>query len=466
MKFSKYLLASLLALVLTACGQEETAPESKKADNAEASEASETAKPEEKPEEPQDLQEILASEELIPIPETTNDFITQEPGKLNESNIGSGDAEENKKLFFEAFGEMRALPENATEEEMDLYFNYLYSIVAFDFQDPQDVLDQLEFELSGTPEADPRYEFKEHYNIEIILDASGSMANYVGSKTRMELAKDAIRDFVSQIPEEANVSLRVYGHVGTGSEADKAASCSEVDEVYERGSYDQGSFEKALGEFEPAGWTPVAGALESAEDSFKGLDNKANTNLIYLVSDGIETCGGDPVAVAKSFAESEISPIINVIGFNVDAEAQKQLKQVAKEANGIFSNVTSGEQLTEEFKQSEKVLQNWKSWKVDADFDVLAASNASWLAIAKFTNQWNADALQQYLSTSRALDILVQEKQISYEQRDYLHSHARDIEDLANASGKELLTELNKAKENGLDEMRKEIDARYPKEAE
>lgn len=469
MKFSKFLLASLTALMLAACGQEETAPEIPEAESAEAAKTAETVdsqEPKEQPAEEQDLQAILSGEDMIPIPEAADDLIAQAPGKLNSLNIGTGNAEENKKLFLEAFGDVPALPEEATEEEMDQYFNYLYSTLAFDFQDPQDVLDQLEFELSGAPETDPRYSFKENYNIEIILDASGSMANYAGGKTRMELAKDAIRNFVSKIPEEANVSLRVYGHVGTGSEADKAASCAEIDEVYKRGSYDQAGFEKALGEFEPAGWTPVAGALESAKESFKGLDNKSNTNLIYLVSDGIETCGGNPVAVAKSFAESDISPIINVIGFNVDAEAQKQLKEVAKEANGIFSNVTSGEQLTEEFKQSEKVLQNWKSWKVDANFDVLAASNDSWLAIAKFNNQWNSDVLQQYISTTRALDILIEEEKISYKQRDYLHSHALKIEDLANASGKEIYKELNKAKESGLDNMRKEIDAKYPESAE
>src|SRR5690606_41143319 len=55
------------------------------------------------------------------------------------------------------------------------------------------------------------------------------------------------------------------------------------------------------------GWTPVAGALESAKESFAGLDAETNTNLIYLVSDGIETCDGDPVAAAKNFADSDRS---------------------------------------------------------------------------------------------------------------------------------------------------------------
>ena len=115
-----------------------------------------------------------------------------------------------------------------------------------DFQDPQIVVDNMKFALSGSPEADPRFSFKENYNVEIILDASGSMANVIDGKTRMELAKEAIRDFVSQVPEEANVSLRVYGHTGTGDEADKAASCAAIEEVYERGPYDSGKFEEAL----------------------------------------------------------------------------------------------------------------------------------------------------------------------------------------------------------------------------
>lgn len=468
MKVIKYITVFLLALVLTACQQEEVQePEETKAETPQENEASnDSEKDAETAEEPNDIKSALEDEDMIPIPQDTLDLVNQPVGELDGFNISSGDAEENKKIFFESFGDIPPLSEDATEEDMDLYFDHLYSTIAMDFQDPQDVLDQMEFALSGTPEADPRYSFKENYNVEIILDASGSMANVIEGKTRMELAKTAIRDFVSQVPEEANVSLRVYGHTGTGSDADKAASCAAIEEVYERGTYDSGNFEAALNKFEPAGWTPVAGALESARESFADLDAETNTNLIYLVSDGIETCEGDPAAAAKSFADSDIAPIINVIGFNTDAEAQKQLKQVAKEANGIFSNVTSGDQLAEEFKQSEEVLGRWESWKLDSKFDVLAASNDSSHAIQKFSNQWSQVSIQQYLCLAFAIDKLRNEEYITHDQKNYLRGKAQEVQDLSDSSKTELVSELEQVKENGLEEMRKEIEELYPEEAD
>lgn len=468
MKVIKYITVFLLALVLTACQQEEVQePEEKKTEAPQETEASnDSEKDAETAEEPNDIKSALKDEDMIPIPQDTLDLINQPVGELDGFNISSGDAEENKEIFFESFGDIPPLPEDATEEDMDLYFDHLYSTIAMDFQDPQDVLDQMEFALSGTPEADPRYSFKENYNVEIILDASGSMANVIDGKTRMELAKTAIRDFVAQVPEEANVSLRVYGHTGTGSDADKAASCAAIEEVYERGAYDSGKFEEALNKFEPAGWTPVAGALESAKESFAGLDAETNTNLIYLVSDGIETCDGDPVKTAKSFAESDVAPIINVIGFNTDAEAQKQLKKVAEEANGIFSNVTNGEQLAEEFKQSEEVLGRWESWRLDSKFDVLAASNDSSLAIQKFSNQWSQDSIQQYLCLAFAIDHLRNEEYITPDQKNYLRGKAQEVQDLSDSSKTELVSELEQVKENGLEDMRKQIEEQYPEEAD
>lgn len=469
MKLGKVLVASLLVLGLAACQQDE--PEEPKAAETEEQTKTEAdkdreAESTEKAEEEPGLEEAISEEDLIALPETDQDLISQPVGKIGHLDLSSGDEEEIEPAFFEAFGEVPPLKEDASEEEVDLYFNYLYSLVAYDFQNPQDVLNQLEFALSGTPEADDRFAFKENYNVEVILDASGSMANYVGGKTRMELAKESIRNFMAEVPEEANVSLRIYGHEGTGSEEDKAASCAAIDEVYERGTYDKAKFEQALNTFEPAGWTPVAGALESAQASFEGLDSKTNTNLIYMVSDGIETCEGDPVAVAKSLAASNVAPIINVIGFNADAEAQQQLKEIAKAAEGIFSNVTDGKQLTEQFNQSEEVLKNWKSWKQNSELDVLKASNDSWLAIQQFENNWSASALKQELALNRGLRYLREAGYINWDQKSVLEKKVYDISDVANSAKGPLVSELNEVKEKGLDEMRKQISDKYPDEAE
>ncbi|MCC3645953.1 MAG: hypothetical protein ACQEXE_04160 [Bacillota bacterium] len=65
----------------------------------------------------------------------------------------------------------------------------------------------------------------------------------------MDLAKEAIQQFVESLPQKANVSLSVYGHVGTGQEKDKEKSCRKVEEVYPLSAYDPAAFTNSLNQF-------------------------------------------------------------------------------------------------------------------------------------------------------------------------------------------------------------------------
>lgn len=72
----------------------------------------------------------------------------------------------------------------------------------------------------------------------------------------------------------------------------------------------------------PAEWTPIANALDSVKED---IDPETTDSVVYVVSDGIETCGGDPVKVAKELHQSEVKTVVNIIGFDVDNEGQKLL---------------------------------------------------------------------------------------------------------------------------------------------
>jgi Ca-activated chloride channel homolog len=398
--------------------------------------------------------------DLPKVPTNTIELVNQSPGPYADQEIL---VDEIEKDYLPLMKKVPVLKENATEEDYDKYFRYIYSLVSTDFADPQDLIKKWEFSMFGNENMeDPRLQFKENYNIEIILDSSGSMAKVAqGGKTQMELAKEAIKDFLANAPEEANVSLRVYGHKGTGSEADKEKSCSSIEQVYKLKPYNQEEFNKALDQFQPSGWTPVAGALESSKASFEGLDAKKNTNLIYLVSDGIETCDGNPVEVAKSFAGSNVSPIINVIGFNVDAEAQKQLQQVAESANGIYTTVSNGEQLKTEFQRAQEVLENWESWKNDALRDADAQRVDNSFDILGFSNDWNSKSLRQRLNISYSIDMLREEGKITFEQRDELRKRNYELEDLAEQSIDEIRDDLHDLNLKKIDDLRKQINDKY-----
>lgn len=189
--------------------------------------------------------------------------------------------------------------EKVNQETLTNYWNKLVTLFAEDYPDPQNIVNKWgAFSFGGPGVEDPKLQFKENYNVEIILDSSGSMAATVGNKSRMKLAKESILNFVKDLPEESNVGLRVYGFKGSNAVSDKKLSCGSNELVYGLKPYDEAGFKKALDKFSPTGWTPLAKAIELAQNDLSAFKGEKNTNIIYIVSDGVETCDGDPVMSA------------------------------------------------------------------------------------------------------------------------------------------------------------------------
>ncbi|WP_345242922.1 VWA domain-containing protein [Pontibacillus salipaludis] len=393
------------------------------------------------------------------LPETTKDLINQKQGKYGHLNP---DLEIVKKKIIDDLNQLDPLPENSNEETKKQYFRYMYSLIAKDFPDPQNTIKKWEYGASGNPDLpDAKFQFKDNYNVEVILDASGSMAAMVDGQTRMDLAKESIQQFLSKVPEEAKVSLRVYGHKGSGEESDKELSCSSIQQVYSFQSYNKEKFSKALNQFEPKGWTPIADTLKESQKSMEQFDSDSTTNLIYLVSDGIETCGGDPVQVAEQFSDSQAQPIINIIGFQADSDAQQQLKQVAQASNGMYSTVNNQEDLDEEFDRSQEVLERWEAWKEDALSDAKYASAENGYDITRFKNDWYATGVSQESDIGTVLYAAVDEDIITYDQRKELKSYADEIEKLVKESQDQLIKELEDINIEKVEELKKSIEEKF-----
>ncbi|MCG7335273.1 VWA domain-containing protein [Sporosarcina sp. ACRSM] len=176
-------------------------------------------------------------------------------------------------------------------------------------------------------------------NIVILMDASGSMKAEVAGGVKMALAKEAIEAFTSELEDDVHVSLLAYGHKGRGVESEKELSCSSIDEVYPLGAYEETAFHEAMDSFQASGWTPLAGAMEKAGELLSSYGNEKYRNIVYIVSDGIETCGGDPIAAAKKLHEGNIEAKVNIIGFDVDDEGQNQLREAAEAGGGKYATV-------------------------------------------------------------------------------------------------------------------------------
>lgn len=189
-------------------------------------------------------------------------------------------------------------------------------------------------------------------NIIIALDASGSMAARVRGKTKMNVAKSAIAQFASHLPQNAKVGLTVFGHQGSNQAVDKAVSCAGIEDVYPLSQLDNLQFTQAVNSFQPTGFTPLATTLELLNANLSTYDSATNQNVVYLVSDGIETCDGDPVLAASQLHASNAKAVVNAIGFDVDEAAQKQLKAVAAAGGGEYFAANDADELNRVFERA------------------------------------------------------------------------------------------------------------------
>ena len=199
---------------------------------------------------------------------------------------------------------------------------------------------------------------KENINIKIILDASGSMGDALGSSTRLEVAQAVLTDFVNTLPDDAQVSLRVYGHTGSRNEADKAVSCQGTELIYPFQPLNSGGFVETIRAIKPVGWTPTAAALLAALDDFSQFDPATNSNFVYLISDGLETCDGDPSAAAAQLHSINVGVTVNVVGFAVDSETTQELQTTAVNGGGTYFSANDAEALREIFIEQ----IDWAAW--------------------------------------------------------------------------------------------------------
>ena len=183
--------------------------------------------------------------------------------------------------------------------------------------------------------------------VEIVLDASGSMRGAAGGTSKMEAAREAVRTTVEALDAGSIVALRLYGH-RLPSEP-KEASCADIELAIPFGPLDRESFIAAVESAQPLGQTPLAHSLEQAAADFGEIGDEPAA--VILVSDGEESCGGDPAAVACAFAERGLDLTIHTVGFDVDAAARAQLQAVARCTGGEYRDATNAGELAESLRQ-------------------------------------------------------------------------------------------------------------------
>jgi von Willebrand factor type A domain len=182
--------------------------------------------------------------------------------------------------------------------------------------------------------------------IELILDASGSMnAKLPNGETRIAIAQRAIRGVVGFIPTQAQLSLRMYGAQSPSSRK----NCQDTHLAVPFGP--AGTLgeviTKVVDDAKAQGYTPIAYSLVQAANDFPA---DAQERVIVLVSDGKETCQGDPALAAKALAAKGIT--VHTVGFIVDTAARGQLQAIARATGGSYFDAPVGPELPDTLKSA------------------------------------------------------------------------------------------------------------------
>lgn len=375
--------------------------------------------------------------------------------------FASKDTKVKDEAVQEALDAIPPLSETANDEELSNLLAYVYSLFKMDYDDPKVIIDSLSIATTPESEGISEEEQTETFNVEIILDASGSMKKTIGSKSMMEIAKEAIQEFASTLPEEANVGLRVYGHKGTGSDADKAMSCAANELVYPIQPYSDSGLKEALGKFNPSGWTPLAQSLLEAQQDLAPFKGENHRNIIYLVSDGVETCDGDPIAAAKSLKASEISPVVNIIGFDLGSKDEQQLMEVAEAAGGTYVNVRNHEQLKSQFNKASADANKWMTWYQKEKSAILDIATSQQSAIYKLSNSWKNNIFKEKYLVQFSLQSLHTKGKIGKEQELKMYNMAKEFYKQHFESVEEMKNTLIDARDENLASSLKEIKELY-----
>jgi Ca-activated chloride channel family protein len=174
-----------------------------------------------------------------------------------------------------------------------------------------------------------------------IFDDSYSMYGPWNSNIKIEVAKKVMADFLDSLRREPNLelALRCYGHTTFFKEKNCEDSRLEVPFAAAAGNAQK--IKERIRKLEPLGTTPIAHSLGECVKDFTSC-NKCR-NIVILITDGLEECGGDPCKVSMELQKKGIFIRPFVIGIGLDVKfadvfaCMGKFYDVSNEAN--FSEV-------------------------------------------------------------------------------------------------------------------------------
>ena len=156
-----------------------------------------------------------------------------------------------------------------------------------------------------------------------IYDASNSMNGSWNKGKKHQIAQKLLAQSIDSLNTVPNLqlALRVYGHQKYYR---NGQDCNDTKLEVPFGPNRAKQIKDKLKTIEPKGTTPIAMTLEKAGDDFPACSNCRN--IIILITDGIEECGGDPCSISMKLQREGIVLKPFVIGIGLDVGFKKSFE--------------------------------------------------------------------------------------------------------------------------------------------
>ena len=172
-----------------------------------------------------------------------------------------------------------------------------------------------------------------------LLDASGSMLEQWErpNQTRWSVAKSILIKLVDSLGQNTKLelALRVYGH----RSPQEIKNCKDTWLEVPFKARSHTLIIQKLAEIKPKGVTPITYSLEQAANDFPS--SSGYRNIVILITDGIESCGGDICAMSRAMQKKGVflRPYIIGLGLRTEKSLECAGKYIDAETPGKFNDV-------------------------------------------------------------------------------------------------------------------------------
>jgi hypothetical protein len=180
--------------------------------------------------------------------------------------------------------------------------------------------------------------------VEIILDASGSMLQMLGNRRKMDIARSTLVDLVEKtLPARTPFAFRAFGTRLANCQSDLLLRVEPLDHAK------VGGMVRNLNATNLAK-TPIDASIRAVAEDLKSVKGQ---KVVVLLTDGEETCGGDPAAAIQFLKQQGLDLRMNIVGFDVDDENLKtSFKRWTAIGGGRYFDAKNGDDLTKALRDA------------------------------------------------------------------------------------------------------------------